>query len=220
MDNFEDFMNALANLELGWTNQWAFIDQRDKLLSQRRWALKNKCALLKKGYDVIDIYNQLDEFEACTRSQSAITDDNDEKILLAALEYANSNRPIISSKLNNNLFNLAMGLGDTDSIKLNRLQYKYDVLTSLLAFYLSYKDNLDLYEVFNKFLSFNDFLINTYPEKKENFYCVPYVIIYLKHLIKIKEFEKAQFLIKNFIIEPIGKGDTDALEKIKMKLNL
>lgn len=34
MDNFQDFKNALSNLENGWTNKWAFLGQREKLLAQ------------------------------------------------------------------------------------------------------------------------------------------------------------------------------------------
>ena len=48
MDNLDDFKQTLDDLEMGWTNQWAFIDQRDELLRQKKLALKNKTLLKKK----------------------------------------------------------------------------------------------------------------------------------------------------------------------------
>lgn len=217
MDNLEDFKQALDNLEMGWTNQWAFIDQRDKLLGQKKLALNNKSLLKKEGYDVNDIYKQLEEFEECARRQLPVTDDDEEKILLAAFEYAQNNRPIISSKINEDLAQFYHAIGDTESPKQAELGYKFDVYKSLIDFYLYYQDELDLFEAITKFLKFGQQVRNSDPTHPENYYYTSEAIQYLKFLVKKKEFDKANY-IDNFDLTPIGKGDTTAFEKIKDKI--
>lgn len=211
MNACENFKNALSNLELGWTNQWAFIDQREQLLLEKTTALKNKKALLKEGYDVVDIYKQLDEFNLCIRKQAGLTNEEEEKILLAALYYAENNRPIISSRLNNHLYILNNSFEKEKSA----LRYKYDVYLSLISFYLGYKKEFDLFNVFLDFLNFNEFLLSKYPNENQSFYSVGYTIIYLKFLIKVKKIERVKYIFENYTLNPIGKTDTANLEKIK-----
>lgn len=146
MDNFQNFKNALFNLESGWTGTEAFKNQKEILLSQKKLVLKNKKVLQKEGYNVIDIYKQIDEFDNCIKRQLPITDDYEEKILLAALEYANSNRPIIYSVHNKNLFELNSLLKDSYYIELPKQRYKYDVSVNLIAFYLSYREQFEVFE--------------------------------------------------------------------------
>ena len=218
MDNLDDFRHALDNLEMGWTNQWAFMDQRDKLLSQKKIAMKNKNLLKKEGYDVNDIYNQLEAFESCTRRQIPITDDDEEKILLAAFEYTKNNCPIISSRINKDLGELYRDTRDIQSPKRSALRYKFDVYKNLVDFYLGYKDDFDLFEMVTKFLSFGQQVKNFDPDHSENYYYTFEAILYLKFLIRKKEFDKAIYIIDNFDLTPLGKTDTTALEKIKEKL--
>lgn len=218
MVDLQDFKNAIANLEMGWTNQWAFIDQREQLLSQKKLALKNKALLKREGYDVDDIYGQLEEFDACSRRQIPITDDDEEKILLAALEYALNNRPIISSKCNNDLAKFYAITENTESPKRAELRYKFDVYKNLINFYLYYQDELNLFEVVTKFLTFGQQVRNSDPSHPENYYYTFEAIQYLKFLVKKKEFDKANYIIDTFDLTPITKGDTTALEKIKEKI--
>lgn len=220
MDNFQEFKNALTNIEMGWTNQWSFMAQLEKLLEQKPIVLKNRKALEREGYDVIDIYKQVDEFQKCIGEQKTLTDNEEERIILAALEYAKNNRPIIISKFNKSIAKLNELIGDSKSSIESSLRYRYDVSANLVNFYLYYQDELDLFDVIIKFLTFTKYLHELYPNKKECYYSTPYVIEYLKFLIKKKEFDKAKYILKNFDLPPIGKGDTDKLEKIKTKLAL
>lgn len=214
--NCIEFKSIVSNLELGWTNSSAFEDQFKKLLSYKNYALKCQKKLQKEGYDVIDIYNQAQEFQNCIFKQVTFTEEREEAIILAALEYVESNRPIICSKMNKDFFFLNSYLPEEE--KKSLLRYKYDVYCDLVSFYLSYRDQIDLYEVFIKFLDFNEYLLNSYPSDAANYYSVPYIVTYLKFLLKKKEVEKANFIIKSFTIIPRGKGDTLALEKVKQKL--
>lgn len=218
MVNSEDFINALSNLEIGWTNQWSFMDQRDKLLKQKKFAQKNKAKLKKEGYDVDDIYKQLEEFDECVRRQIPITDDEEEKIILAALEYAKNNRPIISSIINENLSQLYHDVGDTNSPKKAEFRYKFDVYRNLIDFYLCYKEDFDLFEEITNFLKFGQKVRNFDSKHPENYYYTYEAICYLKFLIKKKEFSRANYIIDNFDLTPIGKGDINAFEKIKEKI--
>lgn len=218
MDDLQEWKNVVANFELGWTNQWAFMEQRDKLLEQKNLALKNKKLLKKEGYDVNDIYKQLETFEECVCRQIPITDNDNEKILLAIFEYAQNNRPIIISKMNDDLPKLYYAMGDTKSPKKAELRYKFDVYKSLVDFYLGYKEDFDLFEMITKFLEFGQQIKNSDPAHPENYYYTFEAIQYLKFLIKKKLFDKANYIINTFNLTPIGKGDTTALEKVKEKL--
>lgn len=170
MDDLQEWKNVVANFELGWTNQWAFMEQRDKLLEQKNLALKNKKLLKKEGYDVNDIYKQLETFKECVCRQIPITDNDNEKILLAIFEYAQNNRPIIISKMNDDLPKLYYAMGDTKSPKKAELRYKFDVYKSLVDFYLGYKEDFDLFEMITKFLEFGQQIKNSDPAHPENYY--------------------------------------------------
>ena len=210
-----EWINKVNNLEMGWTNQWCFMDNRDTLLSYRKEALAKKKELGKMGYDVTDIYKQLDEFEKCINKQKTLTMDEEEKILLGALEYAENNRPIITSKLNRNL----TVINSNKEKEQSSLRYKFDVYHSLINFYLGYKKDIDLFDTIVRFIEFDEYLIFTYPKDKNNFYCTSTVIYYLKFLIREKQFEKAIFILSKFKLDTIGKTDAEALEKIKAKLS-
>ena len=214
MYTWQDWKNAVDNLEMGWTNQWVFLDQREILLAKKSDAFKKIKSLLRERYNVIDIYKQLEEFDLCIKKQKGLTDDEEEKILLAVAFYAECNRPIISSSINSTLAEL-----DTPQEKeKSALRYKYDIYTNLISFYLGYKEELNLFDTFVKFLRFNEELLSKYPSEKSNFYSVPYTISYLKFLIKKKQFDKSEYILSNFTIIPTGKMDTASLEKIKEKI--
>ena len=214
MENLCEWTNAVSNLELGWINQWCYIDNRDVLMSLKKQALKNKKAIKEEGYDVNDVYKQLEDFESCISRQAPSTDFYEEKIILAALEYANQNRAIIISKMNSTL-----SLLDTPEEKeKNALRYKFDVSLNLIGFYINYLNCIDIYENVIEFIKFTEFLASKYPHDKNHYNCTGIVIDYLKELIKSKNSDKAFFILEKFTLEPLGKTEAKNLDKIKEKL--
>ena len=209
-----EWEDLVLNLECGWTNQWCFIDNRDRLLAYKKEALANKKQLAKEGYDVQDVYKQLDEFDACTKRQKPLTDDEEESIILAAFEYSENNRPIISTKRNNLLNQL-----DTCNEKEKwAFRYKFDVRHNLISFYISYADKIEIFDTVIVFIQFSEFLIKKYPNDEVSYNCTGTIIYYLKFLVKNKQFDRALFILENFNLKPRGKTETAALEKIKAKI--
>lgn len=212
MDNFQEFTNAVDNLRIGWTNQWAFIDQRNIILERKNFAFKNKKALQKQGYDVDQIFKELEEFENCCNRQNCLTDDPEEKIVLAAFEYGNKNKPIIYLKYFDFDFDIPYEKEKSADT------YKFNVYINYVSFYLFYKEHFDLFNTFKTFLDFNEILLKKYFNNKENFNSSAYTIDYLKFLIKKKDFKNVKFFIDNYTIEPKLKKDILDFEKIKIKL--
>jgi hypothetical protein len=218
--DFNEFRAPIDNLELGWTNRWCFEDNRQKLLKMKEQAFWHKQEYLKNGYDVVDIYKQLDEFNNCIKQQNTITDDPEEAIILAALEYALQLRPIICSSLNKSLYELNEIHTDKRATILHRFRYQFDVYKELICFYFSYKDKIDYFTMLNNYLSFSSKIVEEFPDEKQNFYYTGVAIFSLKYLIKIKDFSNAKQILESFTFYPSGKTDTEALEKIKYKVYL
>lgn len=211
-----DIINRLSKLENDWINVWCYQDNRNKALEIKSDALKNATKLKSQGYNVKDIYKQLDAFEKCAKGQKELlTSDEDEKYMLAAVYYAEQNMPIVYGAYRKSLDELAV-FEPAIKRKKKAARYKYDTRKDLIFLYLSYKDTIDVYAHVIDFMDFTQSLIDEFGD--EDFRQSDIAIPYLKFLIKKKEFDKARGILDKYTISPIGKGETDALEKIKQKL--
>ncbi len=217
MDIITDAINAISNIECGWTNCWAFQDQKEKLFTVKKEALLKSYAFKMRGYDIIDIYKQLDKFDDCIKAQTlTLTQEEDEKLLLAVKYYADNNIPIIKTKFTDNL-NELYTITPEEKIK-SAWRYKYDVYSDLMNFYLGYAEEINLFETFLKFMDFTEYLIQKYPTENNHYNHCNHAIYYLKFLIKKKEFDKAKHIVNNYTFIPRGKTETTAFEKILLKL--
>ena len=214
------FQQAVDNLELGWTNRWCFQANLEKLLEVKDFALTYPKEFIKRGYNVVDVYAQLTEFQNCIKRQNVLTDDEEESIILAALEYALQLRPIICSRLNKSLYELDDMAPDYRHKLISQFRYQFDVYTELISFYFCYKDKINYFEMLENYLLFSTKIVEQFPSEKQNFYYTGVAIFSLKYLIKIKDFYNAKRILESFTFYPSGKTDTEALEKIKYKVYL
>ena len=212
------FQQAVDNLELGWTNRWCFQANLEKLLEVKDFALTYPKEFIKRGYNVVDVYSQLAEFQNCIKRQNVLTDDEEEAIILAALEYALQLRPIICSKLNKNLYDLHDTAFDHRWQLLRQFRFQFDVYTELIGFYFSYKDKINYYEMLENYLLFSSKIVENFPTEQVNFHYTSVAIYSLNYLIKIKDYIRAKYILETFPLFPATAGEVKELDKIKTKV--
>lgn len=218
--DYSDIIDELISMSEDWTNQWAYQDGYEKLIQAKDYALSYKDEIRAWGFDIEDVYRQLEDFEKCVAMADTITGSRDEAIILSAIQYAEKGKTIvyrrwIPEKKRNDSFYM------TDlNLFLDKLFF--DTKSSLFYFYVNNKNNLDcinyLKKHFTKFLDARESYLKLHKKNRDEFYCTPLVIAYCKILIKQKEIEKAKFILDTYTLESIGKTDTTNLEKIKQKI--
>ena len=218
MQILEEVANAISNLTVGWTNRWAFADTLDKMESNKATALKNPAFFKQRGYDIADAYKQLETFLKCAEQQTlTLTQEDDEKVILAAKLYADNNRYIIETKATKDLklFNARNMPAEAEKTAWG---YKYTVYKDLMAFYFGYTEDFDFHKTFLKYMDFTEYLIKKYPDDN-HFSQSDIGLYYVKWLVKKKQFERAKHIIETYTFKPRGKGETTTYEKIIAKLN-
>ncbi len=220
MNTFEltDILNEVLSLELSWINHWAYEDALSKLLEMKSFAVKNKKQIEKEfGYDIEDIYKQLDEFEETIKSIPTITATRDEAIILAAIEYAKKRKMIISRRWGK----IDSKLKAPHISKIDILLSRFFATGNLIAFYLLNKDNQECAERVNvlifEYLDLSIELINLYPDEEDNLNPTGLTIKVLKKLIRDKNLSLAKQIFENYKLKPRG-SETTALSKIKEKI--
>ena len=207
-----EFRNTLHNLEIGWTNHYWYNVHYQTLLKLRDFAFKYKREFFEAGYDIISIYQQLDEFEKTITEQSTITKTREEASIFAAIKYAEEGKPIIFSYTNKLL-------GDLHTSKIKEKdfqQYRYDTIIDLLYFYIQNKNDAQcvaaLDGIFGNALVFYSQLKAAYPD--EAAFDFDYIVTsYLKILYKNKKFDLGRSIIEKYTFV----RENEQTEKLKIK---
>ena len=136
---YNDFCNAILNLEIGWTNWFWCSDNICKLKQWEKQAFTYKREFAKNGIDLKDLYKQIADFEKKAASQKTLTKEPQEAIILTAVEYAMQGRPIIFSMANKGATKSPYNTTQ-DKIK-QTYRYQYDVCKDLISFYYQHRND-------------------------------------------------------------------------------
>lgn len=219
-NDYMDIVNELVGLDSGWVNQWAYEDCYNKLIQLKPKALRYKKQIRSWGYDIDDVYKQLEEFEYCVSSIKTITNTRDEAIILSAVQYAKSGKTIIFNRWETEQKRVEKFFMTDINLFLDT--QLFETQKSLFFFYIMNKENplcLEYLDIeFIPFLDKCEGFLRIHPKEQSNFYFVPLVISYCKILLKQKRFNDIKNLIENYTLIPIRKTDTTNLEKIKEKI--
>ena len=208
-----EFENILFNLEMGWVSFGAYEQQLFMLTNAKKEVLENKDLYKAQGFDIEDIYRQIDEFTSLVESKKTHTGKREEAVILTALDYAKKSQPIIYSKASKNA---EMYMIEQEQLLMN-CRYYQDVTISLFTFYFQQGYDqyhnyilptaIELFNLSNRFLK-------AFPNET-SFNPIDYVILYLNDLKKNNDISTGEYIFNNVEIFPVAQSEIKQIEKLK-----